>query len=120
MKRDRAEYQRRWRAANADKVRSNQREYHAKNKHKRRQYYIKCVYGLTPEEYEAMFEAQGRRCAACPNTTPGAGRQWNVDHCHTTGKVRGILCHGCNLALGMVYDDPARLRSLADYIESKK
>ena len=40
-----------------------------------------------------------------------------VDHCHTTGKVRGFLCHRCNIALGMVKDDAGRLRKLADYLD---
>jgi hypothetical protein len=40
-----------------------------------------------------------------------------VDHDHKTGKVRGILCHKCNIALGLIGDDPARARALANYLE---
>lgn len=76
-------------------------------------------YGVTPEDVAAMRDAQGGMCAGC-------GREFNggrgheaecVDHDHTTGRVRGLLCGACNLALGYVKDDPARLRALADYLE---
>lgn len=81
-------------------------------------------YGLTRGEVNAKAEAQGG-CAACGAQTPGDGR-WHVDHDHrccpgkfTCGKcVRGILCRGCNLALGSVGDDPAVLDSLAAYLRA--
>lgn len=50
-------------------------------------------------------------CACC-----GATERLVLDHCHKTGKVRGVLCRACNLALGYVDDDPARLRALIDYL----
>jgi hypothetical protein len=54
---------------------------------------------MTPAEWEAIFQEQGRACAICRATEPrGAG--WHTDHSHTSGAVRGILCHDCNVALG--------------------
>lgn len=57
-------------------------------------------YGLTPKQVEEMKESQGAVCAIC-GTTPN---QWVVDHCHETGKVRGMLCHHCNIRLPTVED----------------
>lgn len=72
-------------------------------------------YGLTPERYEALFEAQGYACAACGADEHG-GRNWHIDHCHGSDEVRGILCHGCNVALGMLRDDEDRILALGAYI----
>lgn len=70
---------------------------------------------LTVEEYAAMFAAQGGRCAICrgePGRKPLA-----IDHCHATHGVRALLCTACNLALGLMRDNPERLRAAADYVE---
>lgn len=80
-------------------------------------------YGLTEESYLALFSAQGGCCAVCgaalkEKNTPG-DRKFNthIDHCHTSGKVRGLLCSGCNLGLGHFKDDPARLLAAAAYLK---
>lgn len=65
-------------------------------------------FGLTPEKYEAMRDEQGNSCALCGSSDPGrtstdkkwhAGH-WNIDHDHKSGKVRGLLCHKCNVRIG--------------------
>jgi hypothetical protein len=76
-------------------------------------------YGLTVQEYQDLLAAQGNRCAICQRKW---GRGWNghvphIDHCHTTGRVRGLLCGECNTAIGRFGDDPALLRRAADYLE---
>ena len=68
-------------------------------------------YGITRSEYERLI-AQG--CSVCG---PDARGRIVLDHCHVTNAVRAPLCDGCNIALGAAQDDPARLRSLADYLE---
>jgi len=68
---------------------------------------------LTWEEHQAMLEAQQGRCAICERPMD----QPHVDHCHDTGKVRGLLCSSCNNGLGRFADDPARLRAAATYLE---
>lgn len=73
-------------------------------------------YGLAPGDYDQMLEAQGGGCAICSRTCP-TGRSLAVDHCHTTGAVRGLLCADCNRSLGMMGDSPERLRSAAAYLE---
>lgn len=76
-------------------------------------------YGITEQQYEAMLEAQGRRCAICRTDQPGGngGRTFHVDHDHETGAVRALLCSGCNSGLARFGDDPALLRAAAAYLE---
>src|SRR5258708_7454026 len=74
-------------------------------------------YGLMPEDYEQMLAAQEGRCAICPATMPGRGNpSWNVDHDHETGAVRGLLCHNCNMALGMLGDSVDVAKALLSYL----
>lgn len=66
-------------------------------------YTIKSAYGLTEEQYNAMLEAQGGGCALC-DAKPARNRRaatLNVDHDHATGRIRGLLCMACNVALGI-------------------
>lgn len=73
---------------------------------------LRTEYGLTTEDYENLQVAQQWRCAICEKE-----KQLIVDHNHSTGKVRGLLCNPCNQALGLFKDDPARLRSAIAYLE---
>lgn len=61
---------------------------------------MKSQYGITLAEYEEMLEAQGGGCAICGAKPVKGKRRHAIDHCHTTGKVRGILCNRCNVILG--------------------
>lgn len=72
------------------------------------------VYGLSPEEYQAMFDSQFGFCAIC-GTAPKDGK-FHVDHCHTSGVVRGLLCSHCNQMLGMAKDNPETLMKAAAYL----
>jgi len=78
--------------------------------------HLRRTYGLGPEEFEAMVETQKNKCAIC-KTDMGTGKGRHVDHDHLTGRVRALLCHNCNVALGGAKDDPMILRAMADYIE---
>lgn len=78
--------------------------------------YRKWRYGITREEYEAMFQRQGERCASCGSSEAGF-RGWHIDHCHTTGIVRGILCRKCNLGIGYFDDDTEKLLAAVRYLE---
>lgn len=71
-------------------------------------------YGLTQADYDRMFSEQSGCCAICGSADPG--RYWAIDHSHLTGKVRGILCWHCNVALGHFRDDVSALVSAADYL----
>jgi predicted nucleic acid-binding Zn ribbon protein len=74
--------------------------------------------GLEPGDYERLLVAQEGRCAICGATEPGGrGGRFHVDHDHATGRVRGLLCHGCNVGIGMLHDDPAVMRAAISYVE---
>lgn len=75
----------------------------------------KHYYGITVEQRDALFVAQGSCCAVCKSTEHG-GRGWHTDHDHETKQVRGILCHPCNLALGNVKDRIEILQALIEYL----
>lgn len=80
---------------------------------------LKWQYGMSEAIYLEMLAEQGGRCAICRTDDPGAGRKnWNVDHDHETGMIRGLLCVRCNHLLGMADDDPERLAAAARYIEA--
>jgi hypothetical protein len=78
------------------------------------------VYGITAEQFAKMLEDQGGACAICRRSDwPGRHNSPCVDHNHTTGAVRGLLCDSCNQGLGRFGDDPIKLRSAADYLERR-
>lgn len=74
------------------------------------------TFNLSLEDYESLLSLQGGGCKTC-GTAPGEKRL-AVDHCHRTGVIRGLLCHHCNMILGLCEDDALRLRSLAEYVSS--
>ena len=72
-------------------------------------------YGITPEEYDKLFSKQNGACAICGNI-PTNGKKLAVDHSHITGKVRGLLCHSCNVTLGNVDDSIELLTKAIEYL----
>lgn len=74
------------------------------------------TYGLTEEEYSKKLSSQNNVCAICKQDNR-LKRDWHVDHCHTTGLTRGILCHHCNLMLGNAKDNIVTLQSGIDYLK---
>lgn len=107
------EARKKWRKSNPEQAQLSQRGRNLKHK-----------YGITINEYESLLEQQGGRCACCgveENTTLyGHNRSLNfaVDHCHTTGKVRGLLCNQCNRAIGMLGDTVEGVRRALKYLET--
>ncbi len=95
-----------WRQDNPDKFRDNG---------------LKATFGISLDEYNAMHEAQAGCCAICrrPERMVRNDRvvRLSVDHNHSTGAVRGLLCGPCNTALGFLQDDPALMRAAVAYIE---
>ena len=100
-------------------VASYEKAYRTPDVNKR--YNLKKSFGLSVEDYTAMLESQGGVCAICkqPETTIRAGKvqALAVDHCHTTGKIRGLLCNSCNRALGKFKDDVSIVKSAVAYLE---
>jgi hypothetical protein len=109
------EYQRGWRAANRDKALAATRKYAAKSKGLRRSQRLKKRYGVTVEEYDAVLAKQDGVCAICCQPTTD-GRRLAVDHCHYTGKFRGLLCFHCNTAVGKLGDTADKVARAVKYL----
>lgn len=119
-------------AANAEKMRAKAKRYYAKRRERLLARHKRWVvknrktvlsghllrrYGITHAQYENMYRKQGGKCKICREPVNVAGRRLAVDHCHNTGKVRGLLCNKCNSGIGWFRDDPALLRRAAGYLE---
>lgn len=83
--------------------------------------HFKKRYNITPQEYEAMLEAQNYKCAICNKNAEDNKRgnkiqSLNIDHCHKTKQVRGLLCHQCNSGLGHFKDNTEFLLKAVDYL----
>lgn len=106
----RAIYMKSWSEKNKDKISADSAARYKRIKPTGRiaKYARKRLYGVSDEEYQGMIAAQNGKCAACnrdhdPSKKMGA---LHVDHDHSTGKVRGLLCRSCNAALGYLGDNP--------------
>lgn len=73
-------------------------------------------YNLTESEYHDLLTQQNNVCAICKNDKKHKN-DWHVDHCHKTGKVRGVLCHHCNNALGQAKESIERLYLMIEYLK---
>ena len=76
-------------------------------------------YGMSAKEFDEKFLAQGSCCAICKTKESSSRNKgaMHVDHDHVSGKIRGILCQGCNVTLGKMRDSPELLRAAAAYLE---
>lgn len=80
-----------------------------------RERHLKYDSGITPLQYNEMLKQQGGGCAICGGVN-ASGKRLAVDHCHTTGKIRGLLCTACNSGLGHFHDDINNLASAIKYL----
>lgn len=83
-----------------------------------RLYALRSKYGIDADFYDQLLASQGHVCAICLNPETVSGRALAVDHDHTSGLVRGLLCGACNRALGLMRDDPAALARAAQYLRT--
>lgn len=74
-------------------------------------------FGMTKEEYNTLFSSQNGCCAICKQHQSEFKRSFAVDHCHKTGKIRGLLCGNCNTALGLLREDKISLINMMTYLE---
>lgn len=78
---------------------------------------LKNCFGITVEEYKAILDKQDNKCALCDKDFEGlASRLIHLDHCHTTNRIRGILCMKCNVALGMLGDNEESFIKVLAYL----
>lgn len=85
-----------------------------KYKQQEREYAIKYRYRLTVEQRDELFKKQNECCAICKTNQDTRG--FSVDHCHKTGKIRGLLCNKCNTGLGMFGDNKENLKQAIEYL----
>ena len=79
--------------------------------------HLKRNYGITLNEYNQMLTEQNNQCAVCHTTDPGGKHgKFVIDHCHSTNKIRGVLCNNCNTALGLVGDNVDTLHKMINYL----
>ena len=95
-----------------DQRNAYERERRASSGHRERQ--LKSRYGITVAQFNAMVEQQNGLCACCKQRRPV-----DVDHCHDTGKVRGLLCRACNLGLGLFKDSIEGLQHAIEYLRKE-
>lgn len=105
------DYSKQWKNKNRDRTRRTDRFS-----------WVKTKYGLSKDEYVELIEKQDSKCAICLcELDPFDGKtNTHVDHCHASGKVRGILCRACNTALGSFQDDIDTLRRAIHYLTSSQ
>lgn len=125
-----------WREVHIEKSRENCKRYYEKNKvkintskkllyasspeyrKKINEQRIKSVYDLSPEQYQILVEVQNGVCAVCK--IPQKNRkssQLFVDHEHKTGRIRGLLCHKCNVAIGFIKEDITVALNIINYLK---
>jgi hypothetical protein len=128
-------YGKKYRLENKDKIKIYYEKTSLYRKERRRNYYLKSKinkditiikrdeeksiarrYKLNIDEYRNLFEKQNNLCAIC-NLPNIKNKRLCVDHCHKTGRVRGLLCHWCNTALGYLHDNPELLKKALDYLQ---
>jgi hypothetical protein len=108
-----------WREKNKDRSRADSLSYYYLHREERANYYLLKKYGITLEEHARMLAAQGGRCAnpGCRADNPGGhGGRFPVDHDHDTGKIRELLCHGCNTGVGSLSHSIAKLEGMIMYL----
>ena len=111
----------RWKEENSTHVQNYYKQWSENNKDYHKDKHLRYSYGISLEEYNTMREQQNAKCACCgvDETETPRGRLF-VDHCHSSGKIRALLCQHCNTALGMVKDDVEILSSLITYLQEHK
>jgi peptidyl-tRNA hydrolase len=117
------EQQRAWRLKNPDRVRLHNQTYYNNNKEEVkymvRSYKLRKQYGITPIDYDEILEAQGGHCKFCHRTKGPSNGFLVVDHCHKTGKIRGLLCVTHNSALAAFGDSEEGILKLLEYLKPR-
>lgn len=105
-----------WRKANMEKANAQSKAYARRHPERMKDYDRKRSYGLAYGEFGKILTSQDNKCAICYTEKPLGRNGFNVDHCHATNKVRGILCSNCNIGIGNLQHDPDILRAALEYL----
>ena len=122
-----AEYYRAWRKNNKVAQKAHDKAYYEKNKDKKKVHReanpqkikgnkLRSKYGIELEDYNDMFVLQNGKCAICGKHQTELKKALHIDHCHSTGKIRGLLCGNCNRGIGMLKDDIENLKCAILYL----
>ena len=107
-----------YRENNKEKIKQARIAYNASKPYAHRDSVFKRKYGISLGDVEDMLAAQGGMCKICTDKIDMLSK--HVDHCHSTGTVRVLLCKFCNLGIGMLRDNPAIMRTAAAYVSANK
>lgn len=107
-----------YRDKNKELIQKKKREYHRQKPEIKRNSYLKLTYGMTEDDYARKCIEQDYVCAICKTKEVNniQHRHFYIDHCHKSGKIRGILCHHCNSGIGHFKDDLSLLKSAINYL----
>ena len=111
------EWSRQYYLKNKEKVNKRNREYRDNNLTVNANNLLKKRYGITYEQYQEMCRDQDDRCKICGIPSQDLSVRLHIDHCHTTGKIRGLLCQNCNRGLGMFKDNQELLLKAKGYLD---
>lgn len=87
------------------------------NPRTKRNTHLKSKFGITIDQFNELLAKQNHCCAICMSPTPKGRGTFHVDHCHETGKIRGILCHDCNTGIGKLGDSLESVKKAVSYLE---
>lgn len=118
------EYQRKYRRKDPERTKQIRKAWMAKNRDRqlmlRRSRRLTRLYGLSIKKYEALVEKCGGVCQICGDEPRGRFKKLHVDHDHKTGKFRGLLCVGCNRAIGYLSDSVKRAMAVVRYLKKHR
>ena len=108
-----------YRENNPEKIKELKEKYKETRKEIRkpseRKYHLKTKYGITDLEYKEMYDKQNGNCLLCNKNVEY--KKLHIDHCHKSGRIRGLLCSNCNLALGNFKDNIEVLKKAIEYLK---
>lgn len=105
-----------WKEDNRDKMVGYRKRYYKKlTPEQRKKWMLNRLYGLSVEQFMEMLSNQGGVCGICGGVT--LNKSLSVDHNHTTGQVRGLLCHRCNTAIGLLNEDVEIMYKVIKYLD---
>jgi hypothetical protein len=84
---------------------------------KSRHYHLTIHFNISELEYNEILKSQNYLCAICKKMEPTKNKNLCVDHCHITGKIRGLLCNKCNVGIGMLCDDEDIVKNAYEYLK---
>lgn len=105
-----------YRSDNKERISQRHNEWVKKNQAKVSEYQRAWRYGLTVDEMRTLLEDAGDTCQICLRSFD---ENKAIDHCHTTGKVRGVICNKCNFAIGLIEENTDTLKRAIKYLDAK-